>query len=99
MLIEEVERLIELTDLATRRTQLEGEQHKLLQAHYAGVIPSDLLKKQQDRITAHLGHYAAARENSDDSLSWVVEAKKMGQARTATKGGPLVACSHLTRVG
>ncbi|MGB3015701.1 MAG: hypothetical protein WBB41_13840, partial [Candidatus Nanopelagicales bacterium] len=69
----------ELTDLATRRTQLEGEQHKLLQAHYAGAIPLDLLKKEQDRITAsletiehritaHHGHYAAARENLDDSL-------------------------------
>jgi len=44
----------ELTDLATRRTQLEGERHKLLQAHYAGAIPLDLLKKEQDRITASL---------------------------------------------
>ncbi len=31
-----------------------------------------------------------------DALSWAAEAKKMGQARTATKGGPLVASSHLT---
>ena len=44
----------ELTGLATRRTQLEGEQHKLLQAHYAGAIPLDMLKKEQDRITASL---------------------------------------------
>jgi len=158
----------ELADLASRRTQLEGEQQKLLQAHYAGAIPLDLLKKEQDRITAsletiehrisaHHGHYAAARENLDDSLkllsnaadiyehaddanrrlinqalfkaiyidedndvrvgyrnpydglslaglhadalSWAAEAKKMGQAGTATKGGPLVASSHLTRLG
>ena len=158
----------ELADLASRRTQLEGEQQKLLQAHYAGAIPLDLLKREQDRITAsletiehritaHDGHYAAARENLDDSLkllsnaadiyehaddanrrllnqalfmaiyivedndvhvgyrnpydglslsglhadalSWAAEAKKMGQARTATKGGPLVASSHLTRLG
>ncbi|MBE4694843.1 recombinase family protein [Brevibacterium casei] len=158
----------ELADLASRRTQLEGEQQKLLQAHYAGAIPLDLLKREQDRITAsletiehritaHHGHYAAARENLDDSLkllsnaadiyehaddanrrlinqalfkaiyidedndvrvgyrnpydglsrsglhadalSWAAEAKKMGQARTATKGGPLVASSHLTRLG
>lgn len=34
-----------------------------------------------------------------DALSWAAEAKKMGQARTATKGGPLVARSHLTRLG
>ena len=69
----------ELADLATRRTQLEGEQQKLLQAHYAGAIPLDLLKKEQDRITAsletiayriaaHHGHYADARANLDDSL-------------------------------
>ena len=158
----------ELADLASRRTQLEGEQQKLLQAHYAGAIPLDLLKREQDRITAsletiehritaHHGHYAAARENLDDSLkllsnaadiyehaddanrrlinqalfkaiyidedndvrvgyrnpydglslsglhadalSWAAEAKKMGQEGTATKGGPLVASSHLTRLG
>ena len=158
----------ELADLASQRTQLEGEQQKLLQAHYAGAIPLDLLKREQDRITAsletiehritaHHGHYAAARENLDDSLkllsnaadiyehaddanrrlinqalfktiyidedndvrvgyrnpydglslsglhadalSWAAEAKKMGQAGTATKGGPLVASSHLTRLG
>ena len=69
----------ELADLASRRTQLEGEQQKLLQAHYGGAIPLDLLKREQDRITAsletiehrmtpHHGHYAAARENIDDSL-------------------------------
>lgn len=158
----------ELADLASRRTQLEGEQQKLLQAHYAGAIALDLLKREQDRITASLeaiehritanhGNYAAARENLDDSLkllsnaadiyehaddanrrlinqalfkaiyidedndvrvgyrnpydelsipglhadapSWTAEAKKMGQVRTATKGVPLVASSHLTRLG
>ena len=158
----------ELADLASRTTQLEGEQQKLLQAHYGGAIPLDLLKREQDRITAsletiehrmtpHHGHYAAARENFDDSLkllsnaadiyehaddanrrlinqvlfkalyidedndvrvgyrnpydglsipglhadalSWTAEAKKMGQVGTATKGGPLVASSHLTRLG
>jgi len=34
-----------------------------------------------------------------DALSWTAEAKKMGQVGTATKGGPLVASSHLTRLG
>ncbi|GAA1417805.1 hypothetical protein GCM10009640_02500 [Agrococcus citreus] len=158
----------ELADLATRRTQLEGEQQKLLQAHYAGAIPLDLLKKEQDRITAsletiahriaaHHGHYAEARANLDDSLellsnvadiyanaddanrrlcnqalfkaiyvdedndvrvgyrtpydglsdaglqadalTWAAEAKKEGQVRTSSKGGPLVESSHLTRLG
>ena len=69
----------ELADLASRRTQLEGEQQKLLQAHNAGAIPLDLLKRERERITAsletiehrisaHHGHYAAARGNLDDSL-------------------------------
>ena len=34
-----------------------------------------------------------------DALSWAAEAKKMGQTGTATKGGPLVASSHLTCLG
>ncbi|SBN95856.1 Cassette chromosome recombinase B [Propionibacterium freudenreichii] len=69
----------ELAELATRRTELEGEQTKLLQAHYAGAIPLDLLKREQDRINAsletiefriqaHNGEYAEARANLDDSL-------------------------------
>ena len=59
---------------------------------YAGAIPLDLLKREQDRITAYHGQY-------DDALSWAAEAKKMGQADPATKGGPLVAGSNLTRLG
>ncbi len=69
----------ELADLAARRTRLEDEQRKLLQAHYAGAVPLGLLKREQDRITgsletiehrlaAHHGHYADARANLDDSL-------------------------------
>ncbi|WP_370894991.1 hypothetical protein [Janibacter sp. GXQ6167] len=34
-----------------------------------------------------------------DALSWAAEARKMGQADPATKGGPLVASSNLTRLG
>ena len=37
--------------------------------------------------------------NPYDGLSWTAEAKKMGQVRTSTKGGPLVESSHLTRLG
>src|SRR5699024_2843200 len=55
------------------------EQLRVLQAHYAGAVPLDLLKKEQDRIsaaletiehriTAHHGEYADARANLDDSL-------------------------------
>ena len=52
---------------------------KLLQAHYAGAVPIDLLKQEQDRIAdqigdiqhrieAHHDEYASARANLDDSL-------------------------------
>jgi site-specific DNA recombinase len=33
-----------------RLGRLADEQHKLLQAHYAGAVPLDLLKKEQDRL-------------------------------------------------
>ena len=158
----------ELADLAARRTQLEDEQEKLLRAHYAGAVTLELLKREQDRITAsletiknridaHHGEYAFARANLDDSLTllsnagdiyktaddanrrlcnqalfkaiyvdedndvrvgyktpydglsieglqadaltWAAEARKLGQARTSTKGGPLVESSNLTHLG
>lgn len=158
----------ELADLASRRTQLEDEQEKLLRAHYAGAVPLELLKREQDRIMAsletiknridaHHGEYAFARANLDDSLTllsnaadiyktaddanrrlcnqalfkaiyvdednvvrvgyktpydglsieglqadaltWAAEAKKLGQVRTSTRGGPLVGSSNLTHLG
>ncbi|MBW1638009.1 hypothetical protein G3H63_02770 [Microbacterium resistens] len=52
---------------------------KLLQAHYAGAVPLDLLKQEQDRIStaletidhrirAHHDEFADARDNLDDSI-------------------------------
>ncbi len=78
----------ELAGLASRRAELEGEQQKLLHAHYAGAIPLNLLKKEQDRITssldtieyrvsAHHGHYADARANLDDSLKLLSNAAEI----------------------
>lgn len=69
----------ELARLTQDRDRLEDERVKLLQAHYAGAVPLDLLKKEQDRIgaelevignrlAAHHDEYAAARANLDDSL-------------------------------
>jgi hypothetical protein len=41
----------------TRRLgQLEGERKKLLDAHYADAIPLDLLKTEQDRLTAEIAN-------------------------------------------
>ncbi|PPH37208.1 recombinase family protein [Rathayibacter sp. AY1E3] len=69
----------ELNRLATERDRLEDERVKVLQAHYAGAVPLDLLKIEQDRISAglknienriaaHHEEYASARANVDDSL-------------------------------
>ena len=46
--------------LTTRQQQLEDRRHKLLEAHYAGAIPLDLLKKEQDQLTS--GILAIQRE-------------------------------------
>ncbi len=46
--------------LTTRQQQLEDQRHKLLEAHYEGAIPLDLLKKEQDQLTS--GILAIQRE-------------------------------------
>jgi hypothetical protein len=38
-----------------RLRQLDDERMKLLQAHYAGAVPLDLLKREQDRIGKEIG--------------------------------------------
>ena len=40
--------------MVTRQRQLLDERAKLLEAHYAGAIPLDLLKTEQDRIASEL---------------------------------------------
>lgn len=44
----------ELRDLARERDKLERQRDKLMQAHYEGAIPVDLLKREQDRIASGL---------------------------------------------
>jgi site-specific DNA recombinase len=41
-------------DLTIQRQRLVNERAKLLQAHYAGAVPLDLLKSEQDRIAGQL---------------------------------------------
>ncbi len=70
----------ELEALAKERNQLEEERLTVLKAHYAGAVPLDLLKQEQDRIgnrlddiegriSGHHEEYASARANLDDSLA------------------------------
>ena len=40
--------------LTKRQQQLEDQRHKLLEAHYEGAIPLDLLKKEQDQLTSSI---------------------------------------------
>jgi len=69
----------ELSALTSNRDQLEAEQLRLLQAHYADAIPLSLLKKEQGRIVAELDHlnhrleqhhgeYTAVTDTLDKSL-------------------------------
>ncbi len=44
----------ELARLTANRDRLEGEQDRLMQAHYADAIPLSVLKREQDRITGEL---------------------------------------------
>ena len=84
MLHAEFDRLLaaetdELTHLTKNRDRLQHEQERLLQAHYAGAVPLDLLKREQDRILGELDHltrrldahhteYTDARIHLDDAL-------------------------------
>jgi site-specific DNA recombinase len=44
------------TTQTRRLSQLQGERKKLLDAHYADAIPLDLLKSEQDRLTAEIAN-------------------------------------------
>ncbi len=52
--------------LKKRRGRLIDERGKLLQAHYAGAVPLDLLKSEQDRITSQLDTIDARLQATDD---------------------------------
>ena len=59
MLIEELKNArvgteTELRDLQRQRDKLERQRDKLMQAHYEGAIPVELLKREQDRIASGL---------------------------------------------
>ena len=46
----------ERQQLVARQRRAVNERGKLLEAHYAGAIPLDLLKSEQDRITSELDY-------------------------------------------
>ena len=52
----------EQADLKREQEKLERERQKLLEAHYAGAIPLDLLGREQERISRALQKIAAQLE-------------------------------------
>lgn len=88
----------ELERLTANRDRLEGEQDRLMQAHYADAIPLTVLKLEQDRITAeldkvtrridaHYGDYADARAHLDDALGLLANCADIYSAATTRTGG------------
>jgi site-specific DNA recombinase len=57
----------ERRDLEAQRTVLTAQRQKLLDAHYAGAIPLDLLKTEQERIAAQLGHIGQQLTDADQN--------------------------------
>jgi DNA invertase Pin-like site-specific DNA recombinase len=55
----------ELRDLGRERDKLERQRDKLMQAHYEGAIPLELLKREQDRIASGLLEVTAKLEASN----------------------------------
>jgi site-specific DNA recombinase len=80
-----------------RLGQLEGERKKLLEAHYADAVPLDLLKSEQDRLTAEIanaegrlasieGNFAAAEANLERILTRVGDCEAVyGEASGRTR--------------
>jgi hypothetical protein len=75
----------------TRRLgQLEGERKKLLDAHYADAIPLDLLKSEQNRLTAEVA-------NAEGRLAEVESDFRKAEAnlaRALTRAGDCEAAYH-----
>ncbi len=63
LLMEELERAqsdseVEMIAMRRQRERLERQRDKLMQAHYEGAVPLDLLKSEQDRIAVGLRNIA-----------------------------------------
>ncbi len=79
---------IEHTALRKEKEKLERQQLKLLNAHYEDMIPSNLFKKEQDRISAlmmsidnqmllHTDYGKQAKENFDVILDTLEDCNKV----------------------
>ncbi len=73
----------ERTQLVKRQSRLLDERSKLLRAHYAGAIPLELLKTEQDRISREITSIEARLEQSEDHQASVQAALQRALALTA----------------
>ncbi|MCU1675755.1 MAG: recombinase family protein [Frankiales bacterium] len=64
----------ERRELEQQRITLAAQRQKVLDAHYAGAIPLDLLKIEQERIASQLGHIDAQLRTTDANFE---EARKI----------------------
>ncbi len=55
-------------EMTTRKQQLLDQRSRLLQAHYAGALPLDLLKEEQDRIARQLADVESRLEATTANL-------------------------------
>ncbi len=62
---------IERRDYQVQRQRLTAQRKKLLEAHYAGAIPLELLKEEQDRITNQPGSIQIKIEAAEDKMGEV----------------------------
>ena len=81
----------DIRSLTTRRTNMEDQRRQLLHAHYAGAVPLDLLKEEQDRLTSaiqaiqrRLNDYQAdaklVRDHIEQALSPLEDCYRLYQA-------------------
>ena len=68
----------ELNDLRRQQDSLERQRDKLMQAHYEGAVPVDLLKREQDRIASSLVAITTKLEASN--LHFDVVERNLGMA-------------------
>ncbi|WP_418004392.1 zinc ribbon domain-containing protein [Mycobacterium sp. PDNC021] len=70
----------DVAEARRQHTQLENERQKLLEAHYAGAVPLDMLKREMGQLTLEL-HEADTRANtvaqSEEELTRLLDAALM----------------------
>jgi site-specific DNA recombinase len=65
----------ERQQMERQRIELTAQRQKLLEAHYAGAIPLDLLKTEQDRIA---GQLMRIQEGLSDLKEWIAAGRRVG---------------------